>query len=186
MSKRPRPRRVAIRGATIQIASTVAEMLNVSRTGALIRLNYQPRTGGEWPLVLDLPAVDDALWLTGRVVRCRPAEPHAQHLSVTERHYLTALKFIDPSPEAQAILDGVCGTLAPVKSVKPVARALPSRGMRKQPVIRRLRRLSLSIRRRCPECRSVDVMKNGRHRYTCKQCGREFSGLRFGPLRLAF
>lgn len=41
--------------------------MNVSRTGALIRLGYHLRTGGEWPLVLELPAFEP-VWLTGREV----------------------------------------------------------------------------------------------------------------------
>ena len=67
---RPRPPRIAVTGAHMRFANTVADVVNVSPTGALIRLGFKPRLGGEWPLVLDLPAAGQ-VWLNGRVVRCQ-------------------------------------------------------------------------------------------------------------------
>ena len=39
--------------------------------------------------------------------------------------------------------------------------------------------------RRCPECRSHAVMKEGRHRYVCSDCEHHFSGMRIGVIRVA-
>ena len=54
MPARARSPRVAVPGASIQFANTIAELVNLSPSGALIRMNFELRKGGEWPLVLDL------------------------------------------------------------------------------------------------------------------------------------
>jgi ribosomal protein S27AE len=99
-------------------------------------------------------------------------------------HYVLGLRFIEPSAEAQAILDNVCGTLPP-KEAQASEPGAPRR-YRLRPMILRLRRLSLSLHRHCPECGSIEVMKDVTHHYSCRQCGQQFTGFRFGPLRLSF
>lgn len=185
MPNHPRPRRVAIRGARMQFANTPADLMNVSRTGALIRLGYQPRTGGEWPLVLELPEAGP-VWLTGRVVRSRRLDDASPSgLSTLGSGYLLALRFVNPSTDAQAILDEACGM--PPAAASSVAAPVVGRGIerRLRSSVQRLRRLSLSLRRRCPECGSVEVAKEISHRYACEQCGLEFAGFRLGPLRVS-
>ena len=94
MPTRSRSPRVVVAGARLQFADTVAELLNLSPTGALIRMNFELRRGGEWPLVLEAPQ-SGQVWLHGRVVRCR-------------RHdgaFVLALSFESPNADAQAVLD---------------------------------------------------------------------------------
>ena len=108
MSRRPRPRRVAIAGARVQVASTVADLMNVSRTAVLLRLGSALRPGSEWPLVLELP--EAPVRLVGRVVRCEPMEVSLPGGTALHGQYALALTFVNPSPEAQTALDQICGT----------------------------------------------------------------------------
>ena len=109
MPHHPRPRRVAPIGARAQLAHTVTDVVDVSGTGVLIRVSYELRPGSEWPLVLELPSAAP-VQVTGRVVRCEPVAVSLPAGAVLEGHYLLALTFVDPSTEAQAVLDQVCGT----------------------------------------------------------------------------
>jgi len=170
MQTRSRPPRVAVPGAHIQFANTVAELLNLSPTGALIRMNFELRKGGEWPLVLELPRTAQ-VWLHGRVVRCR------RH----EGAFVLALSFVSPNAEAQAVLDDICSSPSPPKDKRP--RPLPWR----LPALsfERLLRLHWSASRQCPECHSADVAKERRHSYSCFQCGCRFSGYRLGKMRVS-
>jgi len=93
-------------GVRAQFAHTVADVLNLSRTGALLRANCTLRLRSEWPLLIELPA--GPVRLTGRVVRCQPA--HASNGSPQPRNqYAIAVSFLRAAPEAQAVLDAVCG-----------------------------------------------------------------------------
>ncbi|MBI4485477.1 MAG: PilZ domain-containing protein [Acidobacteria bacterium] len=112
----PRPRRVAPIGARVQLAHTVTDVVDVSGTGVLIRVGYKLRPGSEWPLVLELPSAAP-VQVTGRVVRCEPIAVSLPAGAVLAGHYLLALRFVDPSTEAQAVLAQVCGT-----SVEPPER----------------------------------------------------------------
>jgi hypothetical protein len=172
MPHRPRSRspRVSLPGARIQFANTVAELLNISPSGALIRMNFELRRGGEWPLVLELPE-GGQVWLHGRVVRCR------RH----EGSFVLALSFVSPTAEALAVLNDICSSPAPTPENRP--RPLPWR----LPAFsfERLLRLHWSLTRQCPECHSGDVSKERRHTYSCFQCGCRFSGYRIGKMRIS-
>ena len=117
MADHPRPRRVAPLGARVHLANTVTDVVDVSWTGVRIRVSYELRPGSEWPLVLELPSVAPVR-VTGRVVRCEPVAVALPAGTVLEGHYLLALTFVDPSTEAQAVLDQACET-----SVEPPGRA---------------------------------------------------------------
>src|ERR1700693_686779 len=98
-----RPPSVAVDGAHMRFANTVADVVNVSPTGALVRLGFKPRLGGEWPLVLDLPASGQG-WLNGRVVRCQQ-DPSGRGTMPRSNEYLLGLAFVRPSEGAQDVLD---------------------------------------------------------------------------------
>ena len=66
----PRPRRTTISGARAQFANIVAGVVNLSRTGVLVRAEQRQAPGTEWPLILDVDGTP--LQLTARVVRCEP------------------------------------------------------------------------------------------------------------------
>ena len=173
MPPRARSPRVAVPGAHIHFANTVATLLNLSRSGALIGMNFELRRGGEWPLVLDLPATGQ-VWLQGRVVRCR------RH----EGAFILALSFVSPSAEAQAALDELCSAPAPAappkeKRPRPLPWRLPIYSFE------RLLRMRWSPTRQCPECHSSDVSKERRYNYSCFQCGCRFTGFRVGKLRIS-
>jgi hypothetical protein len=163
MPSHPRPRRVAIAGARAHLANAQAEVVNVSRTGVLIRAPYPLRTGTDWPLTLEIS--HRPLLLTGRVVRCEPAlDPNARPV-----HHDLALAFVTQSSDAQNTLLQACGGR--------LERPQPRRHLSLHPI---------SIARRCPRCRATRVVKRQRHQYFCEACQSRFTGLKFGPIRLAF
>ena len=173
MPTRTRSPRVDVPGARLQFANTVADLLNLSPTGALIRMNFELRRGGEWPLVLELPQ-SGQVWLHGRVVRCR-------------RHdgaFVLALSFVSPNADVQAVLHELCSSpVAPEPAKEKRARPLPWR----LPTfsLERLLRVHWSPARQCPECHSGDVSKERRHSYSCFQCGCRFNGYRVGKVRIS-
>jgi len=182
MPARVRSPRVTIPGASIQFANTVAELLNISPTGALIRMSFELRKGGEWPLVLELPSNAshshslrgrEQVWLHGRVVRCR-------------RHdgaFLLALTFVAPNAEAQAVLSQMCSAPPPGPPKEKRPRPLPWHLPRFS--FERLLRIHWAPTRECPECHSGDVSKEHTHSYSCFQCGCRFTGFRVGRLRIS-
>ena len=174
MPTRPRPPRVAVNGARLQFANTVAELVNMSPSGALIRMGFELRKGGEWPLVLELPEAGQ-IWLNGRVVRCR-REGTA---------FLLALTFVSPAPGTQAALDDICRVPSPVKSSTKERRPHPLPWRLPTLSAERLLRIRVSTKRECPECHSADVTKERSHSYSCFQCGCRFSGFRFGGIRIS-
>ena len=175
---RQRPPRIAVNDAHMRFANTVADVVNVSPTGALVRLRFKPRLGGEWPLVLDLPTVGH-VWLNGRVVRCHQ-DPSGRGSAQRSNDYLLGLAFVQPSEGAQAVLDHLCGASTPTPlDADRVARRRP------RTPVGSLRRLSISRHRRCPECRSIDVIKEANQRYACEQCGCEFAGFNLGLFRVS-
>lgn len=137
-----------------------ADVVNVSRTGALVRTTHQQRPGAEWPLTLELRQT--AVTLTARVVRCEPGPVPRRG---ARRRYTVGLAFVDPPKEVQAVIDEVCRT-APATEADP-------------------RRLHVSFARRCPLCRSRAVQKEAKRHYACDDCGHRFAGFRIGVVRFA-
>lgn len=167
MPSSPRPRRIAPQGARARVANADADVVNVSRTGVLIRAPYPLRTGTEWPLTLEISHTP--LLLTGRVVRCEPmADPSARRVGPV--HHRLALRFLSMSQDSQTRLYAACGG----QVERPT---LPARLFPLHPV---------SIARRCPRCGATHVEKQRRHHYYCDSCQRGFVGVKLGPLRLAF
>jgi hypothetical protein len=107
MPSPPRPRRVAVPGARVHLANTFTDLVNVSRTGVVIRVGYELRLASEWPLMLELSG--HAVRVTGRVVRCEPVDSLPSGAMLTT-DYALALTFVNASPEAQTALDELCGT----------------------------------------------------------------------------
>ena len=106
-STRPRPPRVSTLRARVQLANTVADVVNVSLTGMLVHATCELRAGSEWPLLLECPSMA-SVPLRGRVVRCERADVWLPGGSVLQNHYEIALAFIDLSPAVQGILDDAC------------------------------------------------------------------------------
>ncbi len=155
-----RPRRTAITGARAQFCNVDADVVNVSCSGALIRSADQQAPGAQGPLTLELEG--QPIQLTAKVVRC---EPVAGPISTSTGKYALAVRFIEPSPEAEARLDDLFKT-----------------GRHRE---MESRRLQVSLERRCPKCHSRDVAKEGRRSYSCCQCGQVFTGFRLGFLRFS-
>jgi hypothetical protein len=151
----PRSERVAVRGAFAELARTYAEIVNVSRTGALIRGPQRHAPGDEWPVLLELGRMP--LLVLARVVRCEPVAAGGR------RAFALGLAFVNPSADAVALLDRVC------QGVQP----------------RRARWFSMSLVRRCPQCRSRAVAKEANTRYLCTACLCRFRGFRVGFIRFA-
>ena len=102
-----RPRRIAVHGTHARLANADVEIVNLSRTGVLVKVSQPLRTGTDWPLVLDLS--DTSLQVTGRVVRCRPGSD-PQDTTIGPPHHDLALAFVTKSSEADAALYAVCGS----------------------------------------------------------------------------
>jgi ribosomal protein S27AE len=155
-----RPRRTTIADARAQFATHAADVINVSNTGALVKLSQPHAVGSLGPLQI---AVGGApLDTIARVVRC---EPVAGPLTTSTGRFLLALTFVNPSEAAVARIDELCRT-----------------GRRAEADERRLR---VTLTRRCPKCGSRDVAKDGKRSYSCGQCGRVFAGFRVAFLRFA-
>lgn len=159
MSRLQRPRRVPVAGARAQLAATIADVVNLSRTGVLVRTTRHQPPGAEAPLVLELS--ETAITVTARVVRCEAA---AVPRHGGRRQYTLGLAFIDPPRDVQMVIDEVCER--------------ESEGLRRRPFF-------VSFVRRCPACRSRAVTKDSKYHYGCSDCGHLFAGVRIGMLRLA-
>jgi len=151
---------VPLAGARAQLASTLADVVNVSLTGALIHTSTEQRLGAEWPLILELS--DRPVQLTARVVRCELAEAPRRD---RRRQFALGVSFVNPPTEAQVVLERVCSRT--VKASPPG------------------RHLCVSLIRRCPRCKSRSVHKVAKRRYHCSDCRHEFTGVRVGFLRFA-
>jgi adenosine deaminase len=137
-----------------------AAVVNVSRTGALIRTEHEQRPGAQWPLVLAFSHTD--VQITARVVRCELVRAASRK---APPEFALGLVFVNPSDQAQAVLDKVC-RIATADS-------------------KHARRLSVSFVRRCPECKSRAVYKETKRHYCCNDCGQRFAGIRVGIVRFA-
>jgi hypothetical protein len=157
----PRPRRTIIAGARATFAGNVAEVINISSTGALVRTEQQQRPGAESPFLLEADDVTPVP-LTARVVRC---EPVAGPLGTSRGKYMLALTFVDTAADTMTRLEQLCKT-------GRRADAAPHG-------------LKVSLARRCPKCHSRDVAKESKRHYSCCQCGQVFTGYRIGFLRFS-
>ena len=106
MERHPRATRVDTPRLRVLVASTYADLINLSWTGALIHITRALRPGSEWPLVLELP--DQPVRCTGRIVRCEPAELPAGS-GVLRTLYVLTVTFVEPSPVVREALDQICG-----------------------------------------------------------------------------
>jgi CheY-like chemotaxis protein len=104
--KRSRPVRIKIPDARVQFANTVADLADLSLTGALIRTNDEVRPGSEWPLVLELSS--GAVHLTGRVLRCKSASSVSPGGAARPSQYAVAITFVEPSVRARRALKRTC------------------------------------------------------------------------------
>jgi PilZ domain-containing protein len=164
MGYRPRARRVAVAGTRVRLADTPGNLINVSRTGALVSAEEEPPTGASLPLTLELR--DRPVDLTARVVRTEPA-PGVPASGSLRRRFAIALAFVKPSNEARTVLGTVCGPQRRTSGLH-------------------LGFCRVSWRRYCPRCESRSVSQVGRSRYTCEACKHLFVGIRIGPVRVAF
>jgi len=163
MAYRSRARRVSPSGVRVQLADMPASVVNLSRTGALVRAGRQLRLDSDWPLTMELH--ETPLHLTGRVVRLEPAVVTVAD-GALQKQFGIGLAFVAPSIEVQAVLEALCGTGRERLSGDLVCR--------------------LSFARVCPRCGSRAISRQRhRRRYTCEACQRNFVGLRLGPFRLA-
>jgi hypothetical protein len=108
MPFRPRPRRLDLPDVRVQFGHTVANLVDLSRTGASIRAHSTLRPGSEWPLALEIST--PPVRLIGRVVRCVPVDLSLPGGAAFRGRYALAITFVNPSAEAQAVLEEVCGT----------------------------------------------------------------------------
>ena len=127
----------------------------MSRTGALVRGSYRHAPGDEWPVLLELGR--KPLLVHARVVRCEPVATDGH------RAFALGLAFVNPSAEAVALLDRVCQQVPPPRK----------------------RWFSISLVRRCPQCRSRAVAKEANRQYLCTACLYRFRGFRAGFIRFA-
>ena len=163
MTYRSRARRVSLPGVRVQLADMPAHVVNVSRTGALVRAGRQLRPGSDWPLTLEFD--DASVQLTVRVVRLERAAVAVAD-GALQKQFGVALVYVRPSSDVQEILESVCG--------KGLERLGGDLGV-----------CRLSFARVCPRCGSRSVSRQQRRRYMCDACRRKFMGFRLGPLRVA-
>ena len=141
----------------------VASVVNVSRTGALVRAERQLRPGSRWPLTFEFEEVP--VQLTGRVVRLERAAVTVADGALLKQVGI-ALSFVEPTSEVRELLEIVCG-----KGDERLGGDL--------------RVCHLSFARICPRCGSRSVSRPRPRRYMCDKCQRDFLGFRLGPFRVA-
>lgn len=156
--------RVSLSGGRARIANTDASVVNVSRTGALISAPRALPAGANVPFTLLLP--DGPVNVTARVVRSETSAPVLAD-GALQRQFAIALSFVQPSVEAQSVLEKICGK-------------------RKGRFGVRIGPLHFSGARYCPRCFSRSVLRGRRRRYSCDACHHMFYGIRVGFIRVAF
>ena len=149
----------------MRVGRAVADVVNVSRSGVLIRASCELDAAGEWPVILEFNSV--LVRVAARVVRKQ--EP-AKGRAGADR-CLVALTFIKPAPSVQAVLKDVCGV------DRDEATRLKEGASARWPRI--------SFVRCCPNCKSVSIEKRKRRHYECLECGRRFIGIKIINLRIA-
>ncbi|OFW12179.1 MAG: hypothetical protein A3H96_01525 [Acidobacteria bacterium RIFCSPLOWO2_02_FULL_67_36] len=151
------------------MANALAEVVNVSRTGVLIRAPYPLRPGSQWSLTLEIQKT--ALALSAQVVRCAPFLSGATQGAGLPVQHESALKFLGVPTESRTTLYEACGGDMETPRGRALNRILPVG--------------ALSLVRRCPRCRSTKVAKERRRHYHCESCNTSFVGIKLGPVRLA-
>jgi NADH pyrophosphatase NudC (nudix superfamily) len=162
MTFQSRARRVVVEDARAHLGDTIAKVVNVSRTGALVRAGTELRLGSQWPMTLELNAV--VVRLIGRVVRLERSVGFAA--GMVSPQFAIAFTFVEPSTDARSMLDDVCDG-------------------RHADVGVNLGFWRVSLVRFCPRCHSRSVSKAAPHRYACDDCHHFFHGFRIGPVRVA-
>ena len=172
----PRARRVILDGTRVHVGHSVADLINVSLTGALVKAPREFAPQGDCIIVLKIKAV--ILRMTARVVRSTPADvPSA---------FFTALAFVKLSPSTRTVLRGLCGP-----HVDSGTEARQAHSWKQNPIVPRvprrvgLYRLSISWIRCCPRCRGRGILKDKAYHYVCMDCRRAFIGFRLGRFRVA-
>lgn len=149
----------------MRVGRAVADVVNVSRSGVLIRASSDLDAASEWPVILEFNSV--LVRVAARVVR---KEAPARSRAGAEQS-LVALTFIKPSPSVQAVLKDVCGMDRD-----------DATSSKERPGVRWPR---LSFVRCCPNCDGVSIEKRKRRHYECLECGRQFVGFKIVNLRIA-
>ncbi len=100
--------RVPTPGVRARVNAATGDLLNVSATGALVRLPRELPVGSSWPVILDLDA--RRIDLSGRVVRCERLTIALPGGGVLERPaYVTAVMFTHASASAVQGVAQLCG-----------------------------------------------------------------------------
>ena len=149
----------------MRVGRVVADVVNVSRSGVLIRASCDLVAASEWPVILEFNSV--LVRVAARVVRKEDSAKSRAGLEPC----LVALTFIKPSLSVQAVLRDVCGEHRDA-AMSP----------RQRPGVRWPH---LSFDRSCPSCGSVSIEKRKRGHYECEECGRQFVGFKIANLRIA-
>ena len=90
-----------------RLGSEFGRLVNISATGALLRISAPFLLGRQCPLILNMP--DPPVTLTVRIVRTERTTPTERHGEAPHAHYLVGVMFTEfPSSARQAIAK-LCG-----------------------------------------------------------------------------
>jgi CheY-like chemotaxis protein len=103
---RGRSSRVRTRPVPVRLGDCVGQLVNVSATGALLRMPAPLVQGSEWSMVLE--SEPDPVAVRARVVWCGPL-PLSLHGTRRGEKYAVAIAFADVPGEAQQGLKRLCG-----------------------------------------------------------------------------
>jgi hypothetical protein len=95
--------RVATTGIEARFGSEIGRVLNVSATGALLRMNASCLVGRSGPLFMNLPG--SPISLMARVVRADRVPPD----DATGGQFLVGVTFTEFSPPARQAIAKLCG-----------------------------------------------------------------------------
>ena len=103
----PRPVRVTTPPIEVRLGAEFGRLLNISATGALLRIGAVLAMGREYPLILNMP--DGPVPLKAQIMRARATidDPEAETSSMTQ--CLVGVTFTELSPKAKHAIIELCG-----------------------------------------------------------------------------
>lgn len=98
--------RVATAPIELRFAGVFGRLVNISASGALVRIDQSLSLGCEWPLRLNLES--GAVELRARVVRSKPVPVQLAGAAWQREEYVLAVKFTDLPPQGKEAIAELC------------------------------------------------------------------------------
>jgi hypothetical protein len=104
----PRPVRVPTPPIEVRLGMEFGRLLNISATGALLRVGAGLAVGREYPLILNMP--DGPVPLKAQIMRAKPTIDDPQEPTSTMSQCLVGVTFTELPARAKHAVMGLCGS----------------------------------------------------------------------------